>query len=566
VSKGLRFDALLVRALAETLAERLGGRRIRALRLSAEERTVTFAFRDDALVWDLHPDRGWLLLERRRIPGEGLGLPVAPRIVHITAPPDERLVVFDIDGDGDGDGDDDGPRGGAIRRIYIELIGTHRNAVAVDATGVVRAVLRPRPAAERVLAVAKPYTPLPPGGRQGADVPLGRDGWRAIFADVHPSDRRATLLDRVAYASPINAPFVLGADDADGAHDAEGAYDRYVELLETRGQAWVLQPRRAAQPYPHRLEDRSALREADLLDAFATAASLRLGTAEQDAFIAETSAALDALRARAARAELRSAKLRDEAKGAPEEAAALRRRADLLLAQLHRIPKGAAAAELDDFEGGTLRVELDPTLSPSANANAFYDQAKKRERAAERIPALLRAAEVELARALEAEARIAAGEATRDEVAAIAGGARKQERSRGKADAAPLPYRVYRTSGGLEVRVGRNNRANDDLTARHASPDDIWLHAESVPGAHVVLRWGKRDANPPAGDLQEAAILAAVHSRARTSGMVPVTWTRRKYVRKPRKAAAGAVVVERGKTLFVAPDAEVEKRLRLEND
>jgi predicted ribosome quality control (RQC) complex YloA/Tae2 family protein len=88
------------------------------------------------------------------------------------------------------------------------------------------------------------------------------------------------------------------------------------------------------------------------------------------------------------------------------------------------------------------------------------------------------------------------------------------------------------------------------------------MHAESVPGAHVVLRWGRKEENPPASDLREAAVLAAVHSRARTSGTVPVTWTRRKYVRKPRKAPPGAVVVERGKTLFVEPSEAVDRALR----
>src|SRR5690606_386968 len=113
--------------------------------------------------------------------------------------------------------------------------------------------------------------------------------------------------------------------------DLGRAYERYIELVEARAQAWVLAPRRTPQPYPHRLDDRSAQRQPDLLDAFATAAALRLGTAEQDAFLAETAAALDTVRARAARAELRIAKLNEEARGAPEEAAALRRQADLLL-------------------------------------------------------------------------------------------------------------------------------------------------------------------------------------------------------------------------------------------
>jgi predicted ribosome quality control (RQC) complex YloA/Tae2 family protein len=112
---------------------------------------------------------------------------------------------------------------------------------------------------------------------------------------------------------------------------------------------------------------------------------------------------------------------------------------------------------------------------------------------------------------------------------------------------------VFRSSGGLEIRVGRGARYNDDLTFRHSSPGDVWLHARHVGGAHVILRW-TGPGNPPARDLAEAATLAALHSKARTSGSVPVDWTLRKYVRKPRKAPPGRVAVERAETLFVRPE------------
>jgi predicted ribosome quality control (RQC) complex YloA/Tae2 family protein len=72
----------------------------------------------------------------------------------------------------------------------------------------------------------------------------------------------------------------------------------------------------------------------------------------------------------------------------------------------------------------------------------------------------------------------------------------------------------------------------------------------------------RRDEPPPARDLAEAALLAAWHSRARGSTTVPVDWTRRKYVRKPRGAAPGLVTVERTRTVFVRPDAGAERRLR----
>jgi predicted ribosome quality control (RQC) complex YloA/Tae2 family protein len=134
--------------------------------------------------------------------------------------------------------------------------------------------------------------------------------------------------------------------------------------------------------------------------------------------------------------------------------------------------------------------------------------------------------------------------------------------ARAESGAATLPYREYRTSGGLEIRVGRGSRANDELTFRRSRPTDVWLHARDVAGAHVILRWERPDENPPAAAIAEAAVLAALFSRARTSGTVAVDWTRRKYVRKPRKSAPGLVIPERVRTVFVEPDPALERQLR----
>jgi predicted ribosome quality control (RQC) complex YloA/Tae2 family protein len=123
------------------------------------------------------------------------------------------------------------------------------------------------------------------------------------------------------------------------------------------------------------------------------------------------------------------------------------------------------------------------------------------------------------------------------------------------------PFRTYRSSGGLDIWVGRGAESNDTLTFHESSPRDVWLHARDAAGAHVVLRWTSDDP-PPARDLEEAAVLAAWHSKSRGSGLVPVDWTRRKYVRKARGGAPGLVLVQRSETIFVTPDERVERRLR----
>jgi len=102
------------------------------------------------------------------------------------------------------------------------------------------------------------------------------------------------------------------------------------------------------------------------------------------------------------------------------------------------------------------------------------------------------------------------------------------------------------------VLVGRTNHENDVLTFKRASPDDIWLHARGLPGAHVILKSG--GAPPSEETLQQAAAIAAYFSRARGAAGAAVVFTRRRYVRKPRGAKPGQVTYTHERTLTVKPE------------
>jgi predicted ribosome quality control (RQC) complex YloA/Tae2 family protein len=218
-----------------------------------------------------------------------------------------------------------------------------------------------------------------------------------------------------------------------------------------------------------------------------------------------------------------------------------------------------ASVTLEGFSEEAVELPLDPALSPGENAQALFEEAARRERARDRLPPLLAEAE-EGVRTLEAmREAIEGGAISPEEARALL--PRAMEKTPGKKQGERVPYRAFLSSGGLEIRVGRGPRENDALTFRHSSPEDIWLHARETAGAHVILRWQGED-NPPRRELEEAAILAALHSGGRGSGMVPVDWTRRKHVRKPRKAPPGAVIPRNVQTLFVEPDPGLPERLR----
>ena len=118
--------------------------------------------------------------------------------------------------------------------------------------------------------------------------------------------------------------------------------------------------------------------------------------------------------------------------------------------------------------------------------------------------------------------------------------------------------RHYLTSRGLSLLVGRGARENHHLTFTVARPDDLWLHARDVPGAHVVVR--DPEGRAAADDLREAAEVAAFFSEARGESQVDVHVTRRKNVR-PARGGAGRVLLGHSETLRVAP-RDPEGRLR----
>jgi predicted ribosome quality control (RQC) complex YloA/Tae2 family protein len=104
-----------------------------------------------------------------------------------------------------------------------------------------------------------------------------------------------------------------------------------------------------------------------------------------------------------------------------------------------------------------------------------------------------------------------------------------------------------------EILIGKNARNNDILTFKFAHKYDIWLHAQGVPGSHVIIHLKDKNRQPPSEIVEKAASIAAFFSNAKTSATVPVNYTNVRYVRKPRNAAAGIVTISHEKTIFVEP-------------
>ena len=118
----------------------------------------------------------------------------------------------------------------------------------------------------------------------------------------------------------------------------------------------------------------------------------------------------------------------------------------------------------------------------------------------------------------------------------------------------PPQYNIieHELPGGWKVLAGKTDIDNDHLSLKLAKPNDFWFHVRGMPGSHVVLRAGSKEA-PNRATLKQAAAVAAYYSKARHGGVVPVSCTEARYVSKPRGAKSGLVQIRKEITLKVRP-------------
>ena len=247
----------------------------------------------------------------------------------------------------------------------------------------------------------------------------------------------------------------------------------------------------------------------------------------------------------------------------------LRRRGDIVTANLHAMTRGMTVLRAEDFyqeDMPEIEIPLRPELSPQQNAARFYKEYNKAKHAEKILAEQIARGEIEeedLGAVLD-ELNRAESERDLAEIRAEleAGGyVRSADRRRQQKQPASRPMR-FRSSDGFEILVGRNNRQNDQLSLKTARRDDLWLHIQKFHGTHVIICCA--GAPVPDGTITEAAMLAAWYSQAREGQNVPVDVTQVRNLRKPNGAKPGMVVYDRYRTVIVTPDAALCERLRAE--
>lgn len=247
-----------------------------------------------------------------------------------------------------------------------------------------------------------------------------------------------------------------------------------------------------------------------------------------------------------------------------------KRKGELISSNYYQLEKGMRTAKVIDYYDPNcpeIEISLDVRMTPQQNAQKYFKLYNKAKTAEQVLTEQIAQGEQELDYLESVLAAIdeAENEADlaqlREELTQTGVLSHKQQRNvRRQKPARSVPYE-YRTTDGFSVWAGKNNLQNDLLSMKTAFKSDIWFHTQKIHGSHVILVTDGRQPTDTA--MTEAAMIAAYHSKARTSAMVPVDYTEVRNLKKPSGAKPGFVIYHVYQTAFVTPDEEFIDSLRI---
>ena len=240
-----------------------------------------------------------------------------------------------------------------------------------------------------------------------------------------------------------------------------------------------------------------------------------------------------------------------------EDAESQRMLADTIMANLYQLHKGQSSAELVNiYDGNTVTIKLNPILSPSDNAQAYYKKYNKYKRAQSELRQQIEATESMLTYLSSLDASLLTA-TTKNEIEEIrqemvtAGLIREIGKKKKTALQKSQPLHL-KLREGVDLYIGKNNKQNDYVTFTVGGPRDLWLNTKDIPGSHVIMK----STSPTAEDIALAVELAAYFSKARSGSNVPVDCVERRYVKKPAGAKPGFVIFTNQRTYYATPNEE----------
>jgi predicted ribosome quality control (RQC) complex YloA/Tae2 family protein len=246
----------------------------------------------------------------------------------------------------------------------------------------------------------------------------------------------------------------------------------------------------------------------------------------------------------------------------------LKIKGDLITSNLHLMQKGQNKISLQNYYDNLSEIEisLDERLTPSQNAQKYYNDYRKLAVAEKKLKTLIEESKLEIIY-LESVYDSVCRTGNDTELLEIKQelseqGYIKNYKNKYKQLKA-LPPMKYISSDGFTILCGRNNLQNDKLTLKVAKKHDLWFHTQNIPGSHVVVITDGVDKNEiPDKTLNEALMISAYNSNARNSAQVAVDYTEIKNIKKPNGAKPGMVIFENYYTGYTTPVEEQIEKLK----
>lgn len=557
-------DAVTICALIDELGKQLSGGRVQSV---VEMGNYTFGFEIYAehqrqylvLSADPHLARCHLATEkpRRGVERPGLlGLLLKKYvdgafIEGLNQPPWERIIQIDFSH----------PAGDTT--LIIELMAQRSNIILLSGNVILESLRRIPPGenSQRMILPNELYVPPPPQQkafpenltRSLLEEFMERDpsmpAWKALIAGVSGISPLAS--NEIIFRASGRSDTLASALDIGAAYAAFQAF-----LSDIEGSQWapcvVEKPGgyRAFAPYLL-----THLGKPTEVDSISQAISLYF----------EVSTGLDTYEAARALVEKQIIKAYDKIKrklaslerqnASQTSLESLRMQGELIFTYASMIvPKQTELLAEYDSNEPPLRIPLDPDLSPVQNAQRYFEKYHKAKRAARDIPALMAAAEQELAYLEQVRTDLALAENWPDidavKLSLQQAGYWQGERTKVPTGGQSKIKRVV-TENGFVILIGRNSKQNHQLVTEEAAGDDLWLHVRHLPGGHVIIKHDGRDI--PEDVIRYAAGLAAYYSNARNEKQVEVDVTLRKYVRPIKHGKPGMVSYKNERTINVQP-------------
>ena len=263
-------------------------------------------------------------------------------------------------------------------------------------------------------------------------------------------------------------------------------------------------------------------------------------------------------------------KVKGQLKGA-RNAEKYKLKGELITANIYQLEKGQKKVTLNNYyeDDEEITIELDEELSPSENAQNYFEKYEKAKNSIKYLKNEVKKAKNEikylnqLENNLNNAESIAELEELKEEL--IEQDYIHEQKSSQNNQDEKLPPLKFKSSDKYDILVGRNNRQNDKLTKKIANNQDLWFHVKDLSGSHTVIR-NHTGKEIPEDTILEAAQIAAYYSKGRQSSKVPVDYTKVKNVNKPKGAKPGMVYYEEQTTLYVNPDEELVKSLKVNNN